>query len=49
MYVCVVGISILPFLVKFQYFGGKTLHYSIMMMSLHHIANDVISLSQNYK
>ena len=45
MHVCVVGISVFPISVEFQYFGGKTLHYSIMMMSLHYIANDIISLS----
>ena len=49
VYACVMGISILPFHVEFQYFGGKTLHYSIMMMSLCYITNDVISLSQDYK
>ena len=35
--------------VDFQYFGGKILHYSIMMMSLCYITNDIISLSQDYK
>ena len=42
----VTGMSILPFQVKFQYFGRKTLHYSIMMMSLHYVTNDIISLYQ---
>ena len=45
----VAGISVFPISVEFQYFGRKTLHYSIMMMSLHYIANDVISLSPDYK
>ena len=45
----VTGISVFPISVEFQYFGGRTLYYSIMMMSLHYIANDIISLSQNYK
>ena len=44
MYAYVTGISMIP-LSEFQYFGRKILHYSIMMMSLHYIANDVISLS----
>ena len=35
----------IPFGVEFQCFGGKTLHYSIMMMSLCYVASDVISLS----
>ena len=43
------GIRVFPISVEFQYFGRKTLHYSIMMMSLHYIANDIISLSPDYK
>ena len=45
----VVGISMFPITVEFWYFGGKTLHYSIMMMALRYIANDIISLSGDYK
>ena len=30
-------------------FGRETLHYSIMMMSLHYAANDIIGLSPDYK
>ena len=30
-------------------FWWGTLHYSIMMMSLHYTANDAIGLSQDYK
>ena len=44
VHVYVTGITILPFCIEFQYFGRKTLHYSIMMMSLCYITNDVISL-----
>ena len=40
----VAGISILPFCMEFQYFGGKTLHYLIVIMSLCYITNDIISL-----
>ena len=43
------GISVFPISVEFQYFGRKTLHYLIMMMSLRYITHDVISLSQDYK
>ena len=49
IHVYVAGISVFPISVEFQYFGGKTLHYLIMMMTLHYIANDIISLSQDYK
>ena len=45
----IAGVSILHFCIEFQYFGKKTLHCSIMLMSLHYITNDVISLSQDYK
>ena len=45
VYTYVTGISMFPIMVEFQYFGGEILHYSIMMMSLCYIANDVISLS----
>ena len=41
----VTGISVFPISVEFQYFGRKILHYSIMMMSLHYVAIDIISLS----
>ena len=30
-------------------FGRETLHYLIMIMSLHCTANDIIGLSQDYK
>ena len=30
-------------------FGGETLHYSIMMLSLCCITNDIMDLPQNYK
>ena len=39
------GISMFPITVEFLYFSGEILHYSITMMSLCYIANDVISLS----
>ena len=45
----VVGMSIFPICVEFEYFGGKTLHYLIRMMLLCCIANDIISLYQDYK
>ena len=45
----VAGISIFPISIEFQYFGGKTLHYLIMMMLLCYVTNDVISLYQDYK
>ena len=45
----VTGISMFPIMIEFQNFGGETLHYSIMMMSLQYIVNDFISLSWDYK
>ena len=48
MHAFVVGISMFPITVEFGYFGRKILCYLIMVMSLHYIANDVISLSQDY-
>ena len=46
----VVGMNILPFRNRdFNVLVGKPFITSILMMSLHYITNDVISLSQNYK
>ena len=46
---CVAGISMFHIMVEFQYFGREILHYLIMMMWLHYVANDIISLSRDYK
>ena len=48
MDVFVMVTSVFPVAMSFS-IGRETLHYLIMMMSLHCIANDVIGLSQDYK
>ena len=45
----VAAISIFPFCIEFKYIGRKTPHYSIMMMSLHYVTNDIISFYRDYK
>ena len=39
------GNKYIPYCDEVLVFGRETLHYSIMIMSLHYIANDIIGLS----
>ena len=49
MYVCIChGNKCVPDCNRVLVFGGETLHYSITMMSLCCIINDVMDLPQNY-
>ena len=48
MYICVMGMSILPFQIVLMFWWENTslLNYDDV---INYIANDIISLSQNYK